>query len=1158
MKRLSAYLWIGFAMCVAGAAHAGAQTASTFYGFSGVSAGDGNAPTVLIQAQDGNFYGVTSFGGGGGNNCLNNAGNADGCGTIFRLNSSGGEISPPLHSFTGGADGGIPSSIVQGPDGNIYVTTLIGGPDSTAVDTCTSTGDAAPCCVGANGPVTCGAIFEFNPSQTAPITLNPLYTFAGGTDGASPGTLILGSTASQPEIIFGTTLACTNCNLQVDDAGYSIYGTVFEFVPAGNTKVTPATIVAFPLSFTPNFSLAYPNSLIQSGEDTLYGTTQMGGAIATNTYCPANSDGMFGCGGVFEVSINEKTIAELCDFGDNSCFVAASVADGRLPASGESGEQVQPDIAVKQSGSRFPVGAEQWSFSTLPIALTIDSSGSIYGTTPPGCAEGSTYSPNPNCTGTNTNGDPAFEVSSVFKMVPPTSTNTTGTLDTLYSFTGNNDGSATETGLILAADGNFYGASGVGSSTSEVFDLKAGGISSYAALSSSDTPTWLIQGGDGNLYGTSSTGGSGFGAVFQVKPSTPFPPPVQLSFANASIDIGNTATLTWKVPNAYSITSQQCFPFVQPNQSGAGTWSSPGTATTADGVYSNSATITPTKTGTFNYSVTCGGVVSGYISLTVSPQRLSISPSSLAAITAETPYSETLTAGGGSGTGYKFSITTGAASLTALGLSLSSAGVISGTPTAGTAAFTVQLTDSLSDTYSQAYTLTVNKATPSVNWTTPAAITFGTALSATQLDAGAVFNENQVAGTFAYNPASGTMLTAGSQTLKVTFTPTDTTDYATATGQVTLTVNQATPTVSWTTPAAIAYGTALSATQLDASAVFNGSSVAGTFTYNPPAGTVLAVGSQTLKVTFTPTDTTDYTTATGQVMLTVNVAPGFTLSPSPVSVSVAQGGSGTSTITVTNVGGFSGSVTLAATGLPSGVTSSFAAGSAAGTQVLTLMASTSAQVTSTPVTVTVTGTSGTVSATTNISLTITPQPGFTGGGGGTTSMSISPGATTGNTGTVSIAGTNGFVGTVNLSCSVTTSMTNVSDMPSCSLNPPSVTISGATAQTSTLTVTTTPASSAENNTKRFVWPTGGTTLAAVVLLVIPRRRRSWLAMSGMILLCAVIGAVGCGGGSGGSGGGGGGGGGGNPGTTAGTYTITVTGTSGSVSATVGTVTLAIQ
>jgi len=74
-----------------------------------------------------------------------------------------------------------------------------------------------------------------------------------------------------------------------------------------------------------------------------------------------------------------------------------------------------------------------------------------------------------------------------------------------------------------------------------------------------------------------------------------------------------------------------------------------------------------------------------------------------------------------------------------------------------------------------------------------------------------------------------------------------------------------TPVITWATPAAITYGTALGAAQLDATA-----SVPGTFAYTPAAGTVLAVGSQTLSVTFTPTNTTSYTTATATAALMVN------------------------------------------------------------------------------------------------------------------------------------------------------------------------------------------------------------------------------------------------------------------------------------------------
>ncbi len=124
----------------------------------------------------------------------------------------------------------------------------------------------------------------------------------------------------------------------------------------------------------------------------------------------------------------------------------------------------------------------------------------------------------------------------------------------------------------------------------------------------------------------------------------------------------------------------------------------------------------------------------------------------------------------------------------------------------------------------------------------------------------------------------GTVLKAGNgQTLSVTFTPTDTTDYTTATATAVINVSQATPTITWANPAPITYGTALSGTQLDATSSWtvggvNGS-VAGTFTYTPATGTVLAVGNnQTLSVSFAPTDTTDYTSATATVTINVTAA----------------------------------------------------------------------------------------------------------------------------------------------------------------------------------------------------------------------------------------------------------------------------------------------
>jgi subtilase family serine protease len=101
--------------------------------------------------------------------------------------------------------------------------------------------------------------------------------------------------------------------------------------------------------------------------------------------------------------------------------------------------------------------------------------------------------------------------------------------------------------------------------------------------------------------------------------------------------------------------------------------------------------------------------------------------------------------------------------------------------------------------------------------------------------------------------------------------------------------------------------------------------------------------------------------------------PNFTLSASPSSVSVAQGSAGTSTITVTPVNGFSGSVTMSASGLPSGVTAGFSPNPTTTTSTLTLTASaTAATGTST---VTVTGVSGSLTQTTTLSLTVTSSGG---------------------------------------------------------------------------------------------------------------------------------------------------------------------------------------
>src|SRR6185436_20090607 len=105
-------------------------------------------------------------------------------------------------------------------------------------------------------------------------------------------------------------------------------------------------------------------------------------------------------------------------------------------------------------------------------------------------------------------------------------------------------------------------------------------------------------------------------------------------------------------------------------------------------------------------------------------------------------------------------------------------------------------------------TYSVARGTPILTWSSPANITFGTALGSAQLNATA-----DVPGTFAYSPAAGTVLDVGvAQPLSVTFTPNDTANYNGALTMVNVTVVPATPGVSVSLASYTYDGTAHAAT----------------------------------------------------------------------------------------------------------------------------------------------------------------------------------------------------------------------------------------------------------------------------------------------------------------------------------------------------------
>jgi ribosomal protein S11 len=189
-----------------------------------------------------------------------------------------------------------------------------------------------------------------------------------------------------------------------------------------------------------------------------------------------------------------------------------------------------------------------------------------------------------------------------------------------------------------------------------------------------------------------------------------------------------------------------------------------------------------------------------------------------------------------------------------------------------------------------------NKATPTIAWSTPSTVTYGTALSSAQLDATA-----SVPGTFVYSPASGTVLGAGTQTLSVSFTPYDTDDYNNASATVSLQVNKVTPTVSvLCSPNPITYG---GANSICSAYVSDGATGTVSFTVNSAPWTTVALSSGSAAAQFSSTNgigtftvgatyngDSNNATASGSGTVSVNqVSQTITFTPpvSPVTYGVA-------------------------------------------------------------------------------------------------------------------------------------------------------------------------------------------------------------------------------------------------------------------------------
>jgi hypothetical protein len=261
------------------------------------------------------------------------------------------------------------------------------------------------------------------------------------------------------------------------------------------------------------------------------------------------------------------------------------------------------------------------------------------------------------------------------------------------------------------------------------------------------------------------------------------------------------------------------------------------------------------------------------------------------------------------------------------------------------------------------------------------------------------------------------------------------------------------------------------------------SGATATFGTNPITG---GSGSSTMSVTtssttptgsytLTITGTSGSLTHTATVTLVVNPAatPNFSISATPSSQTVTQGNPTSYTATVSSLNGFTGSVTLSASGLPSGASSTFSANPITGGSGNSTMSVTTS--TSTPTgtyTLTITGTSGSLSHTTNVTLIVSGgSPGF--------SISASPSSQTvtrpnSTTFTVTVTALNGFTG------NVTFSARGLPSGSTASFSPTSVVGHG----TSTLTISTTSSTSTGTFNVRIRGSSGGTTHSVTVQLTV--------------------------------------------------------------------------
>jgi uncharacterized repeat protein (TIGR03803 family) len=422
---------------------------STLVNFTGTTGTAlGSSPRAsLVLASDGNFYGTTATGGSGG------------FGTIFRLTPAGALTT--LVQFTGTAGtfpGATPTaSLIQGADGHLYGTTATGGANN----------------FGTVFQVTLGAGFT------------SLVSFSG-TTGSALGSSPKGALAQLADgTLYGTT----------QTGGLNNLGTVFSITPAGLLT----TLISFSGTTGTLLGSSPQGELVEGTDGALYGTTNGGGLNNNGTIFKITPQGLLTTLVHLSAAPNLGRLAQ----GGDGRFFGATLGGGGAVGAG-----------TLQAG--LPGEA--------PVRLATLSP--VSGTTALNARAGLFAGPDGNFYGTTAAGG-AINLGSVFKLTPA------GVLTTLISFTGNsgaNPGSGPQAPLILGADGNYLGTTSGGGTGGfgSVFRMTPAGVQTTlisftgttgANLGSSPQAPLLLA-SDGNYYGATTAGGStGFGTVFRLTPA---------------------------------------------------------------------------------------------------------------------------------------------------------------------------------------------------------------------------------------------------------------------------------------------------------------------------------------------------------------------------------------------------------------------------------------------------------------------------------------------------------------------------------------------------------------------------------------------------------------------------------------------------------------